>query len=64
MEDRLTSRQVQVLELVREGCTNGQIARRMGLSEGTVRTHLNHVYARLGVASRTAAVVRGLPPAG
>jgi hypothetical protein len=34
------------------------VARRMGLSEGTVRTHLNHIYERLGVTSRTAAVSR------
>ena len=37
---------------------NAQIARRMQLSEGTVRTHLNHIYERLGVISRTAAVAR------
>jgi DNA-binding CsgD family transcriptional regulator len=56
----LTPRQVEILELVREGCTNLQIGHRLHLSEGTVRTHLNTIYARLGVTSRTAAVVRGL----
>lgn len=54
----LTSRQVQILDLVRAGLTNRQIARRTGLSEGTVRTHLNNIYARLDVSSRTAAVTR------
>jgi DNA-binding CsgD family transcriptional regulator len=52
----LTPRQTSLLQLVREGFTNRQIARRMGLSEGTVRTHLNNIYARLGARSRTEAV--------
>lgn len=52
----LTRRQLAVLDLVRDGFTNDQIGRRLNVSEGTVRTHLNHVYERLGVASRTAAV--------
>ena len=54
--DDLTPRQLTVLALVRDGYTNGQIGRRLQLSEGTVRTHLNNVYERLGVQSRTAAV--------
>ena len=54
----LTSRQVELLQYVAQGYTNTQVARRMGLSEGTVRTHLNHIYERLGVTSRTAAVTR------
>jgi DNA-binding CsgD family transcriptional regulator len=57
---QLTLRQRQLLDWVREGCTNQQIARRMGLAEGTVRTHLNNIYARLGVTSRTEAVIRTL----
>jgi DNA-binding CsgD family transcriptional regulator len=56
----LTSRQRQVLELLAAGHTNGQIARRLGVSEGTVRTHLENMYRRLGVTSRTAAVARAL----
>jgi predicted ArsR family transcriptional regulator len=43
------------------GHTNGQIARRLGVSEGTVRTHLQNIYARLQVSSRTAAVTRAFP---
>jgi DNA-binding CsgD family transcriptional regulator len=54
----LTSRQLELLQYVAQGYTNTQIARRMQLSEGTVRTHLNHIYERLGVTSRTAAVTR------
>jgi DNA-binding CsgD family transcriptional regulator len=58
----LTSRQWQVLELLAGGHTNGQIARRLGVSEGTIRTHLENIYRRLGVTSRTAAVTRALGP--
>jgi DNA-binding CsgD family transcriptional regulator len=54
----LTTRQLELLQYVAQGYTNRQIARRMRLSEGTVRTHLNHIYERLGVTSRTAAVTR------
>ncbi len=54
----LTPRQTDLLRLVADGHTNGQIARRLGLSEGTVRTHLENIYGRLQVSSRTAAVLR------
>jgi DNA-binding CsgD family transcriptional regulator len=58
---RLTARQTDVLRLLAAGHTNAQIARRLGISEGTVRTHLESVYARLQVSSRTAAVTRAFP---
>ncbi|HEX3195887.1 MAG TPA: LuxR C-terminal-related transcriptional regulator, partial [Streptosporangiaceae bacterium] len=43
---------------VAAGHTNAQIARRLGISEGTVRTHLENIYRLLNVSSRTAAVTR------
>jgi DNA-binding CsgD family transcriptional regulator len=58
---RLTPRQNDLLCLVAAGHTNTQIARRLGISEGTVRTHLENIYERLGVSSRTAAVTRAFP---
>ena len=58
---RLTPRQKDLLRLVAAGHTNTQIARRLGISEGTVRTHLENIYERLGVSSRTAAVTRAFP---
>jgi DNA-binding NarL/FixJ family response regulator len=47
--------------LVAAGHTNTRIARRLGISEGTVRTHLENIYERLQVSSRTAAVTRAFP---
>ena len=55
---RLTPRQTDLLHLLAAGHTNTQIARRLGISEGTVRTHLENIYERLQVTSRTAAVTR------
>jgi DNA-binding CsgD family transcriptional regulator len=57
----LTARHWQLLDLLAAGHTNAQIARRLGLSEGTVRTHLEHIYRRLHVSSRAAAVTRAFP---
>jgi DNA-binding CsgD family transcriptional regulator len=54
----LTGRQWELLDLLSAGQTNGQIARRLGISEGTVRKHLENIYGRLEVTSRTAAVTR------
>jgi DNA-binding CsgD family transcriptional regulator len=58
---RLTPRQTELLTLVAAGHTNTQIARRLGVTEGTVRTHLENIYERLHVSSRTAAVTRAFP---
>jgi DNA-binding CsgD family transcriptional regulator len=55
---RLTARQQELLQLVAAGYTNAQIARRLGISEATVRTHLEHIYRLLQVSSRAAAVTR------
>jgi DNA-binding NarL/FixJ family response regulator len=49
------------MNLIATGHTNTQIARRLGLSEGTVRTHLQNIYGKLQVSSRTAAVTRAFP---
>jgi DNA-binding CsgD family transcriptional regulator len=58
---QLTPRHWELLHLLAAGHTNTQIARLLGLSEGTVRTHLENIYARLQVSSRTAAVTRAFP---
>ncbi|MGM7421446.1 response regulator transcription factor [Cellulosimicrobium sp. ES-005] len=52
----LTARELEVLSLVAEGRTNDEIAHELFLSRATVKTHLVHVYDKLGAPSRTAAV--------
>jgi DNA-binding CsgD family transcriptional regulator len=54
----LSSRERELLELVALGKTNSAIARRLGISPRTVAKHLEHVYGKLGVSSRAAAVAR------
>jgi DNA-binding CsgD family transcriptional regulator len=59
----LTAREVQVLELVAQGLTNAEIAAALVLSQGTIRAHLEHIFAKLDVHTRTAAAawLRDLP---
>lgn len=57
----LTARQLQLLRLVADGHSNAQIAHRLFVAEGTVRKHLENIYERLGVTSRTAAVTTAFP---
>lgn len=52
----LTRRETEVLALVAEGLSNQGVGERLHLTEGTVKSHLVRVYAKLGVDSRTAAV--------
>lgn len=54
----LSPREREILGLLAEGLSNREIARRVFLSEATVKTHLAHVYAKLDVDGRTAAVAR------
>ncbi len=56
--ERLTSREAEVLALVAEGRSNREIGRTLFLSEATVKSHLVHIFTKLGVGSRTAAVAR------
>ena len=59
-EEALTAREIEVLELVARGSSNADIAGALFISEATVKTHLLHVFAKLGVDDRTAAVVAAL----
>ncbi len=54
----LTTRERDVLFSLTSGETDRQIARRLGVSPRTVHKHLEHVYRKLGVVTRTAAVMR------
>ncbi|WP_040695789.1 response regulator [Nocardia vinacea] len=54
----LSPREIEVLRLVADGSSNREIAKELFLSETTVKSHLVHIYAKLGVRSRTSAVAR------
>jgi DNA-binding NarL/FixJ family response regulator len=58
-EEPLSEREVEVLALIARGHSNREAARRLFISEATVKTHLLHVYAKLGVNDRAAAVAAG-----
>ena len=54
----LTPRELEVLQLLAEGLSNKEIARRLGTSEHTVKFHVNAILGKLGAHSRTEAVTR------
>jgi DNA-binding NarL/FixJ family response regulator len=54
--EALTEREIEVLQLLAFGYTNRDIARRLYISPDTVKTHLEHIYQKLGANDRTAAV--------
>jgi DNA-binding NarL/FixJ family response regulator len=58
--DRLTRREQEVLRLLARGQTNREIAGSLSVSIGTVKIHVEHIIAKLGVADRTQAAVRAL----
>lgn len=55
-DQALTAREAELLSLLAEGLTNKEFGKRLFISEATVKTHLAHIYAKLGVDSRAAAV--------
>jgi DNA-binding NarL/FixJ family response regulator len=56
LPDGLTSREAEVLALIAQGLTNGQIADRLFVNESTVKTHINHLFAKIGAHDRAQAV--------
>ena len=59
----LSDREAEIVHLLRDGLTNQEIADRLVISTGTVRTHLENIFGKLGVHSRTAAVTRAFDQA-
>jgi DNA-binding NarL/FixJ family response regulator len=54
--DRLSDRELRLLDLIAAGATNREAAARLFVSEATIKTHLLHIYTKLGVRDRAAAV--------
>ncbi|MCB0034050.1 MAG: response regulator transcription factor [Anaerolineales bacterium] len=59
-EENLSTREIEVLELVYKGHSNKAVAKELHISTATVKTHLIHIYDKLGVSDRTAAVTAAL----
>ena len=55
-EEALSAREIEILQALQTGASNREIAKRLFISEATVKTHLIHIYSKLGVDNRTAAV--------
>lgn len=58
---RLSPSETRVLTLVAQGASNSEVSDELFVSVATVRKHLEHIYAKLGVGNRTAAVARAFP---
>jgi len=59
-EEKLSSRELEVLQLVAKGDSNSEIASSLHISQATVKSHLVHIFGKLGVSDRTAAVTAAL----
>jgi two-component system nitrate/nitrite response regulator NarL len=58
--EALTERKLEILELTAAGKSGPEIAKALGLSPGTVKTHLRHIYEKFGVSDRAAAVAEAM----
>jgi len=56
----LTPREVEILQIIAKGLSNAEAARVLQISRATIRTHLEHIYAKLSVSNRVEAVTEGI----
>lgn len=59
-DEALTAREIEVLELLARGFSNKELGRALFVSEGTVKSHLHHIYTKLRVDSRGAAIAHAV----
>ncbi|MEH0147905.1 response regulator transcription factor [Corynebacterium sp. Q4381] len=57
-DEALSAREIEILQALKTGASNREIANQLFISQATVKTHLIHIYGKLGVDNRTAAVQR------
>ena len=58
LPEQLNRNEMNLLRLIRQGAANKQMAAALGLSEGTIRVYLSRLYGKLGVTTRTQALVK------
>jgi len=56
----LTPREVEILQIIAKGLSNAEAAKVLGISRATIRTHLEHIYAKLEVSNRVEAITEGI----
>lgn len=59
-QPRLTAREEEILKIIAKGLSNNEAAQVLGISKATIRTHLEHIYAKLEVTCRVEAVTEGI----
>ncbi|NMB73520.1 MAG: response regulator transcription factor [Myxococcales bacterium] len=57
---QLTAREVEILQVIAKGLSNAEAARVLKVSRATIRTHLEHIYAKLSVSNRVEAITEGI----
>jgi len=57
---RLTPREVEILQIIAKGLSNAEAARVLKISRATIRTHLEHIYAKMAVSNRVEAITEGI----
>jgi len=60
MKNQLTPRELEILNLIAQSMSNREISKALLITEGTVKVHVHHTLLKLGVASRTRAITKGL----
>ncbi len=56
----LTSREIEILQVIAKGLSNSEAAKVLGVSRATIRTHLEHIYQKLSVTNRVEAITEGI----